>query len=88
MPLHKPVQQSAEQLRSVATEIARAAADLRGIAEAMEQAQFPDLVVTNYDQLFRAQGYVDNYCHAAKKALREARDERADFATKKAKPKK
>jgi acyl-CoA reductase-like NAD-dependent aldehyde dehydrogenase len=81
MPLHKPVKQSAAQLRHVAEEIARKAAELQALAIVMEESGFPELDVTNYDQLRRAQVYVDNYAHAAKSAIRQAREARGDFGT-------
>jgi hypothetical protein len=87
MPLHKPVKQSAEQLRSVADDIAKKAAELQGLAEAMKESGFDALEITNYDQLRRAQEYVDNYAHAAKSAIRKAREARGDFATPNHKPK-
>lgn len=81
MPLHKPVKQSAAQLRQVADEIAKKAADLQAIAIELEISGFPELVVTNYDQLRRAQEYVDNFAHAAKTAIRKAKESRGDFGT-------
>jgi uncharacterized protein YukE len=81
MPLHKPVKQNAEQMREVATDLAAGAADLQAICDGISQAGFTDLEVTHYDQLRRAREYVDNYVHAAKKALRDARESRGDFAT-------
>jgi hypothetical protein len=83
MPLHRPVKQSADQLRRVADEIAKKAADLQAIAEAMKEADFRELEINNYDQLRRAQEYVDNYANAAKSAIRKAREARGDFATPK-----
>lgn len=79
MPLHKPQQQSAEQLREVAKEMAAQALSLQGLAQAMEDAKLPELKVNNYDQLRRAAEYVVNYSQAAQKALRKAREERGDF---------
>jgi acyl-CoA reductase-like NAD-dependent aldehyde dehydrogenase len=83
MPLHKPVKQNAQQLRQVADEIAKKAADLQALAMAMEESGFPELDVTNYDQLRRALEYVDNYGHAAKSAIRKAREARGDFGSTK-----
>lgn len=81
MPLHKPVKQSAVQIRQVAEEIAKKVDELKALAVTMELSGFPELDVTNYDQLRRAQEYVDNYTHAAKSAIRKAREARGDFAT-------
>lgn len=79
MPLHKPQQQSADQLRAVANEMAAQANALLGLAKSMDDAGFPELNVTNYDQLRRAAEYCVNYSSAAQKALRKAREERGDF---------
>jgi hypothetical protein len=81
MSSFKPVQQDAAQIKEVASDLAKGAADLAAISEAIELAGFPHLHVGNYDQLKRARAYVDNYVHAAKKALRTAREARNDFAT-------
>jgi hypothetical protein len=81
MSSFKPVQQDADQMREVAADLAKGAADLASISEAIALAGFPHLHVGNYDQLKRARAYVDNYVHAAKKALRIAREARNDFAT-------
>ncbi len=81
MPLHKPVTQTAEQLKQVANDIQRQAQELHAFATGMELIGFASLDITNYDQLRRAQEYLDNYVHAAKTALRKARNQRGDFAT-------
>jgi hypothetical protein len=79
MPLHKPQQQSAEQLRAVAVEMVAQGNALIALAKSMEDAHLPELKVNNYDQLRRAAEYVVNYSQAAQKALRKAREERGDF---------
>lgn len=81
MPLHKPVSQTTDQMREVAEDLAKCAADLLGISVGIQQSGFSELAVTHYDQIRRAREYVDNYVHAAKKALRDAREERQDFAS-------
>lgn len=81
MGANKPVTQTPEQVAEVASDLAKAAAELAAISEVMRSCDLNELQVTNYDQLRRAREYTERFALAAKMAIRKAREDRGDFAT-------
>lgn len=79
MPIHKPIEATPENLRTLAGEIARCAADLTAISDAASEGGFSDLMVTGYGQLRDAAKFTNNFVAAARNALWKARESRGDF---------
>jgi hypothetical protein len=57
---------------------------LKGLAGAMEALEFPVLEIGNNDQRRRGIEYTENFVSAVRAAIREARENRGDFAGQKA----
>jgi hypothetical protein len=79
MPIHKPIDATPENMRTIANEIARCAADLLAVADAAKAAGFDELKVTGYGQLRSAAKFANNFVAAAKNGLWKAREQRGDF---------
>lgn len=80
MPIHVPTTQTAEQLKELGADFVRIGGEIAAIAAAVKEAGFESLSINNYDQVKRAREYAENYVHAIKRAMREAREVRGDFA--------
>lgn len=80
MPIHQPTTQTAEQLKELGADFVRIGSEIASIAIAVKEAGFESLSINNYDQVKRAREYAENYVHAIKRAIREARESRGDFA--------
>lgn len=89
MPRLDYTPQNRESLTKTAKAMREQAMLLEVVAASMEEESFELLQVTNYDQLRRGLEFLDNFCGAAKAALRRARLERGDhYAQPPEKPKK
>ena len=78
MPQIRYTPQNRESLCKTAKAMKENALLLEVIAASMEDEKFDELQVTNYDQLRRGMEFLDNFCAAARAALRQARIERGD----------
>jgi hypothetical protein len=78
MPRVEFTPQNRESLSKTAKAMKEQALLLEVVAAAMEDENFDLLQVTNYDQLRRGMEFLDNFCGAARAALRKARLERGD----------
>src|SRR5688572_17927148 len=76
MPAKPITTHTPESLLSTAEELANFAEEIRAVAERMKVLELVSLEVTNNDQRIKAIEYSDNFAAAARKAFREAQDER------------
>jgi hypothetical protein len=82
MAIHKPIATTPENLKAIAEQLQRCAADLSAVAESVSDAHLEDpLMVTNFGQLKNAVKFSNNFLSAARDALWQAKEKRGDFGT-------
>lgn len=81
MSIKRPIETTPENLKAIADELQRCAADLSAISEATRDAKFVHLEVTNFGQLKNAVRFSNNFLAAARDALWRAKEQRGDFGT-------
>lgn len=82
----KPVTQTVDNIRNMASAFAETASALEGLAAIAGVHGFDRIDVTNFDQARRAMEYAANYAAAVRTAINRARAERGDFAAESVSP--